>query len=151
MTRHMNVFIYKKSRNKCINYVMLILMDGRIKQPDWSAETKPGQLCCFINVHLFFLPAASRVILMSYQSDSHLCLESRGSEGGGTTRCPCWQRCIKTRMSHRSCRAHLTASKGGSSVPLSSPPLQSAPSFPRLPSTLLSISVIRRWGIRHQH
>lgn len=53
-----------------------------------------------------------------------------GGRGAGTTRCPCWQRCIKTGMSHRICRAHLTASKGGSSVPLFSPSLQSASSLP---------------------
>lgn len=35
----------------------------------------------------------------------------------GTTRCPCWQRCIKMGMSHPICRAHLPASKGGSSIP----------------------------------
>lgn len=48
-----------------------------------------------------------------------------GSGGGGggekTRRCPCWQRCIKAGMSHPICCAHLTASKGGSSVPLFSP------------------------------
>lgn len=73
---------------------MLILMDGRIKQ--WSAEASCAPLL-FTNVHLFFLSTASRVILISLSKRS-----LSGVSGqwevlvGGTTRCPCWQRCIKT-------------------------------------------------------
>lgn len=142
-------------------------MDGRIKQTCWSTEAKSGQLCCFshpppfINVYHFFsfyhqegnpdffppLIVISVWILMA---------ATGGRRGGGTTRCPCWQRCIKMVVSHPICRAHLSASKGGSSVPLFFPPLQSSPSLPCLlplclSSLLLSRSVIRWGGIRQQH
>lgn len=62
-----------------------------------------------------------------------------GRRGGGTTRCPCRQRSIKTVMSHPICRAHPSASKGGSSVPLFSPPLQSSPSLPPVFASSLSL------------
>lgn len=50
----------------------------------------------------------------------------------------------------------ISATKGGSSVPLFSPSLQSSPSLSCLlplclSSPLLSRSVIRWWGIHHQH
>lgn len=117
---------------------------------------RPNQANCAASA-IFFLTRYVNLLFLSlsptaaagqswflYQSDGHLCLDSQGQRereggrGGGTTRCPCWQRCIKTGMSHPICRAHLTASKGGSSEPLYSPSLQSAPSFPCLLPLCLS-------------
>lgn len=79
-----------------------------------------------------------------------------GRRGGGTTRCPCWQRCIKMVMSHPICRAHLCQQRGFlctsvfSFTAVSSLPPLFASSLSVL-TLLLSRSVIRWWGIHRQH
>lgn len=134
-------------------------MDGRIKQSYWSAEAKPGQLSCFIHFTsfssliftyvMFFFKLSPLLLEGGYPDFFILAIvisvwtlgaATGGGRGGGTTRCPCWKRCIKTVMSHPICRTHLLASKGGSSVPLFSPSLQSEPFLP--PSLAFSPSLL---------
>lgn len=81
----------------------------------------PGLLCWLLFFWLIFSLSSfassapfSRVILISLSKSLVSGFSDRQRERG-TTRCPCWQRCIK--MSHPICRAHLPASKGGSSIP----------------------------------
>lgn len=83
----------------------------------------PGLLCWLLFFWLIFSLSSfassapfSRVILISL-SKSLVSGFSDQQRERGTTRCPCWQRCIKMGMSHPICRAHLPASKGGSSIP----------------------------------
>lgn len=150
-----------QSRNKCIADLIIILMDGRIKQSCRSIEAIPGQLCCFSQFFPSSLMFTCFFFFYRQQGNPHFFTEAivisvwilglaRGG-GRGTTRCPCWQRCIKMGMSHPICWAYITASKGGSSVPLFFPWLQSVPSLPHLLllcfSPLLSLSMIWRWGI----
>lgn len=72
-----------------------------------------------------------------------------GRRGGGTTRCPCWQRCIKTVMSHPISQAHLCQQRGFlcssvfSFTAVSSLPPLFASSLSLL-TLLLSHSLIRR-------
>lgn len=55
-------------QNRNMADVIVILMDGRIKQSCWSAEATPGQLCRFshlfhpflINVNLFFFSTSTK-------------------------------------------------------------------------------------------
>lgn len=83
----------------------------------------PGLLCWLLFFWLIFSLSSfassapfSRVILISLSKSLVSGFSDRQRERG-TTRCPCWQRCIKMGMSHPICRAHLPASKGGSSIP----------------------------------
>lgn len=83
----------------------------------------PGLLCWLLFFWLIFSLSSfassapfSRVILISLLKSLVSGFSDRQRERG-TTRCPCWQRCIKMGMSHPICRAHLPASKGGSSIP----------------------------------
>lgn len=83
----------------------------------------PGLLCWLLFFWLIFSLSSfassapfSRVILISSSKSLVSGFSDRQRERG-TTRCPCWQRCIKMGMSHPICRAHLPASKGGSSIP----------------------------------
>lgn len=83
----------------------------------------PGLLCWLLFFWLIFSLSSfassapfSRVILISLSKSLVSGFSDRQRERG-TTRCPCWQRCIKMGMSHPICRAPLPASKGGSSIP----------------------------------
>lgn len=83
----------------------------------------PGPLCWLLFFWLIFSLSSfassapfSRVILISLSKSLVSGFSDRQRERG-TARCPCWQRCIKMGMSHPICRAHLPASKGGSSIP----------------------------------
>lgn len=83
----------------------------------------PGLLCWLLFFWLIFSLSSfassapfSRVILISLSKSLVSGFSDRQRERG-TTRCSCWQRCIKMGMSHPICRAHLPASKGGSSIP----------------------------------
>lgn len=83
----------------------------------------PGLLCWLLFFWLIFSLSSfassapfSKVILISLSKSLVSGFSDRQRERG-TTRCPCWQRCIKMGMSHPICRAHLPASKGGSSIP----------------------------------
>lgn len=117
------------------------LNDGRIKQPFWSAQATSGQLCRFSHFpwwSVFFFLTSGRVILMLLSQRYSSLSVIGGRRGVGTTRGPSRQRCIKAAMSHPTCQAYRTVSKGGSSVPLFSPSRQSALSLPCLFASSLS-------------
>lgn len=99
-------------------------MNGRLKLFSESTEAKSGQTCCFshfpphspltFTVISFCLQEGNPDFFIAAIVISAWILRTvtGGGRGGGTTRCPCRQRCIKMVMSHPICRAHLSQQRG---------------------------------------
>lgn len=125
-------------QKKWIIDVMIILMMEGLNSP--SGQLGPHQASCAASAIFpggpFFFLTSGRVILTSL-SQRYSSLSVIGGRRG-TTRGPCRQRCIKAAMSHPTCQAYRTVSKGGSSVPLFSPSRQSALSLPCLFASSIS-------------
>lgn len=127
-------------QKKWIIDVMIILMMGGLSSP--SGQLRPHQASCaasaifpggpffFFNLREGNPDVVIAAILIS--------VSDGGRRGVGTTRGPSRQRCIKAAMSHPTCQAYRTVSKGGSSVPLFFPSRQSALSLPCLFASSLS-------------